>query len=103
MTTYRRDGEPHYVYKHLPALIEQAAKQQRSGYSVDIRIYARQDQKNGGRWGGVSFLNRAGQLIDEEMPLSEPEHVAAYVAEISRQLFARVISDGDDSAGPDGQ
>jgi hypothetical protein len=58
------------VERQLREAFERALKAQRSGASVDVRVYFR--EKPGGElWGGLALLGEDGRIIDN-MPLADP-------------------------------
>ena len=90
------EGEPYKVYRLLDPLLNKARKEQKAGFSVDVRIYARR-KPNGDLWGEVAFLDRAGRIVTLDgdtaasaVPLAEPLHVEQYLASIAGRLFASV-------------
>jgi hypothetical protein len=91
---FAQDGQQYKVYRLLDPLLAAARKEQRSGYSVDVRIYARR-KPNGDLWGEVAFLGRDGRIVTlggdtaaDAIPLAEPLHVEQYLSSIVARLFA---------------
>lgn len=64
-------SEAYYkVERQLRDAFDGALKAQRSGASVDVRVYFR--EKPGGElWGGLALLGEDGRIIDN-MPLADP-------------------------------
>ena len=78
------EGVPYKVYRLLAALLNKARKEQKAGYSVDVRIYARRKQ-DGDLWGEVAFLDRSGRIVTMDgdtaanaIPVAAPLHVEQY-------------------------
>jgi hypothetical protein len=98
------DGAQYKVYRLLDPLLEAARKDQRAGYSVDVRIYARR-KPNGELWGEVAFLGRDGRIVTlsgdtaaDAIPLAEPLHVEQYLGSIAARLFDAVESRAADAS-----
>src|SRR4051812_19323711 len=90
---FAQNGEQYKVYRLLEPLLEAARKEQKAGYSVDVRIYARR-KPSGELWGEVAFLGRDGRIISlssntavDANPLAEPRHVEQYLSSIVARLF----------------
>lgn len=95
------EGEPYKVYRLLDPLLTKARKEQKAGYSVDVRIYARR-KPNGDLWGEVAFLDRAGHIVTtggdtaaNAIPLAEPLRVEQYLASIVGRMF-EAVQGGDE-------
>ena len=58
------------VERQLRAALPQALKAQRSGASVDLRLYFR-EKPDESLWGGLALLDEDGRIIDN-MPLADP-------------------------------
>lgn len=58
------------VERQLRAAFPDAMKPQRSGTSVDVRLYFR-EKPDGALWGGLALLGEDGRIIDN-MPLADP-------------------------------
>lgn len=64
-------SEAYYkVERQLRAAFPDAVKPQRSGASVDVRLYFR-EKPDGSLWGGLALLGDDGRIIDN-MPLADP-------------------------------
>ena len=89
-------GDQYKVYEILDPLLEKARKEQKAGYSVDLRIYTRR-KPNGELWGEVAFLGRDGKIItlsgdtaSDAIPLANPTDVERYLGSLVARLFAAV-------------
>ena len=84
-------GEQYKVVRLLDELLPQAATPQRSGVSFDIRLYLREDSKDGHLWAEVAFLDReTGKLIntpETALPLDRPEVVGWFFDKIAKKGF----------------
>jgi len=64
-------GHPKYkVERQLRAAFPSTLKPQRSGASVDVRLYFR-EKPDGSLWGGLALLDDRGEIA-ENMPLDSP-------------------------------
>jgi hypothetical protein len=66
-------GEEAYykVERQLRERFPDAVKPQRSGVSVDVRVYFR-EKPDGSLWGGLALLDDDGHIM-VNMPLADPE------------------------------
>jgi putative transcriptional regulator len=65
-------AQPKYkVERQLRETFPKVAKPQRSGVSVDLRVYFR-EKPSGDLWGGLALLNEDGEIA-ENMPLDSKE------------------------------
>lgn len=58
------------VERQLRAMFSTALKPQRSGASIDVRVYFR-EKPDGSLWGGLALLGDDGRVV-ENMPLADP-------------------------------
>ena len=58
------------VERQLRATFPAALKPQRSGASIDVRVYFR-EKPDGSLWGGLALLGNDGRVV-ENMPLADP-------------------------------
>lgn len=88
------DIEQHKVVRLLPDVLERAHTPQKSGASIDIRVYFREDSDDGHLWGEVAFIDRdTGKLIPIEegrggtLPLDTDDAVPWYLNEICERMW----------------
>lgn len=89
----QHQGVPNPKYKverQLREAFPRAQKPQRSGVSVDLRVYFR-EKPNGDLWGGLALLDPNGRIL-ENMPLDSPEGL--------RWLLSDVLCDVGFAAAP---
>ena len=69
------DGPEAYykVERQLRSIFPTALRRQRSGASIDVRVYFR-EKPDGSLWGGLALLGDDGRVI-ENMPLADPPSV----------------------------
>jgi hypothetical protein len=69
----------------------QAVTRQRSGVSFDVRLYFREDSKDGHLWAEVAFIDReTGKLINTPktaLPLDRPAAVPEFFGDIAERGF----------------
>lgn len=78
------------VERQLRDTFPRARKPQRSGVSVDVRLYFR-EKPTGELWGGLAVLDEDGKIL-ENMPLDSPAGL--------RWLLADVLCDVGFAAAP---
>src|SRR4051812_12745646 len=84
-------GARYKVVRLLDELLPQAATPQKSGISLDLRLYLREDSNDGHLWAEVAFIDRkTGKLLhtgEKALPLDRPEAVGEYFDRIARKGF----------------
>lgn len=85
------DARRYKVVRLLDELMPRAATPQKSGVSFDVRLYLREDSKDGHLWAEVAFIDRdSGKLIntpETALPLDRPEAVGWYFDVIAERGF----------------
>jgi hypothetical protein len=89
------DEQNYKVVRLLDDLLPTAATPQRSGVSFDIRLYLRENSKNGNLWAEVAFIDRdSGKLIntpETAIPLDTPEAVGWYFGWIAEKGYPLAV------------
>lgn len=85
----------YHVVRALDNLLPAAAKAQKAGISLDIRLYLSQNSRDGKLWASVSFLDReTGQLLkhpDNSLPLDTPDAVGWFFDQIATKGFRLAV------------
>jgi hypothetical protein len=83
------------VVRLLDELLPLAAKAQKSGLSLDVRLYLRENRHDGKLWAEVGFLDRAtGRLLnhaENSLPLDSPEAVGWFFGRIAEKGFPLAV------------
>jgi hypothetical protein len=92
ITMYEDDYK---VVRLLDELLPEAATAQKSGISLDIRLYLSDNGHNGNLWAAVSFIDRdTGKLLkhaDNSLPLDSPGAVGWFFNRIAEKGFPLAV------------
>jgi hypothetical protein len=83
------------VVRLLDDLLPLAAKAQKSGISLDLRLYLRENRNDGQLWAEVGFLDyQTGKLlnhVDNSLPLDRPDAVGWFFGHIAAKGFPLAV------------
>jgi hypothetical protein len=89
------EQEEYKVVRLLDDLLPQAATPQKSGVSFDLRLYLRENTKNGQLWAEVAFIDRnTGKLLNDAenaLPLDSPGAVGWFFGRIAEKGFPLAV------------
>lgn len=83
------------VVRLLDELLPMAARAQKSGLSLDLRLYLRENRHDGQLWAEVGFLDpETGKLLnhaENSLPLDSPSAVGWFFGRIAEKGFPLAV------------